>query len=166
MRMQIRSVALLNGLRIQSCCKVRPRSWVAVAVAEASSCSSDLTPSLGTSTCHRCGRPITPTNSFLLSLNLFSFFPFLIHSKVTLPLLLLKVGNSNSYILFHKVFVYLPFYNLTLTLAKKHSQIHIFPSFINLGLTSCLDHDKSLCPGFFLQYLHFTHSSFRRFPKT
>ena len=31
------------------------RSGVAVAVAWASSCRSDLIPSLGTSTCHRCG---------------------------------------------------------------------------------------------------------------
>ena len=30
------------------------RSGVAVAVVSASSCSSDLTPSLGTSKCHRC----------------------------------------------------------------------------------------------------------------
>ena len=31
------------------------RSGVAVAMMEASSCSSDSTPSLGTSICHRCG---------------------------------------------------------------------------------------------------------------
>ena len=31
------------------------RSRVAVAVVVASSCSSDLTPSLGTYICHRCG---------------------------------------------------------------------------------------------------------------
>jgi len=30
------------------------RSIVAMAVVQASSCSSDLTPSLGTSICHRC----------------------------------------------------------------------------------------------------------------
>ena len=55
----VRSLASLSGLRIWSChelwCKSQTplRSYVAVAVA--SSCSSDLTPSLGPSICHRCG---------------------------------------------------------------------------------------------------------------
>ena len=34
---------------------MRLRSCVAVAVGQASSCRSDLTPSLGTSICYRCG---------------------------------------------------------------------------------------------------------------
>ena len=51
----------INGLRIQCCHELRCRlqtwfrSYVAVAIAQASSYSSDLTPSLGTSICHRCG---------------------------------------------------------------------------------------------------------------
>ena len=58
MRLWVRSVALLNGLRIWRCYKlwcrlqIWLRSHVAVAVTQASSCSSDLTSSLGTSICH------------------------------------------------------------------------------------------------------------------
>ena len=58
-RMGIRSLALLSGLRIRHCrelwCRVQTglRSAVAVAVAQASSYCPDLTPSLGTSICHR-----------------------------------------------------------------------------------------------------------------
>ena len=63
MRIQIRSLVSLNGLRIQ-CCRelwhrskmwLRPGVAVPVAVAVAGSCSSDSTPSLGTSICCRCG---------------------------------------------------------------------------------------------------------------
>ena len=52
MRLQVRSLASLNGLRIQCCheqwCRLQMRlgSGIAVTVAVASSCSSDLTPSL------------------------------------------------------------------------------------------------------------------------
>ena len=57
MRMQIRSLASLSGLRIQGChllwCRLHTRLGfcVAVAVLQASSYSSNLTPSLGTSLC-------------------------------------------------------------------------------------------------------------------
>ena len=59
MRMQVRSLASLSGLRIQPCCELwcwsqmwlRSGVAVAVAVAVTGSCSSDLTPSLGTSIC-------------------------------------------------------------------------------------------------------------------
>ena len=61
MRMQVRSLASLSGLRIQHCCKLRARSqmglrlWIAVAMAQAGSCSSGSTPSSGTSEiCCRC----------------------------------------------------------------------------------------------------------------
>ena len=37
--------------------QMRLRSDVAISVAVAGSCSSDLTPSLGTSICHRCALP-------------------------------------------------------------------------------------------------------------
>ena len=53
-------MALLSGLRIWCCCELqhrlqmRLRSSVAVAVVEASSCSSNLNPSLGTSTYRGC----------------------------------------------------------------------------------------------------------------
>ena len=54
MRTQVQSLALLRGLRIQHCyelwCRsqMQLRSDIAVAVAQASGYSSDLTPSLGT----------------------------------------------------------------------------------------------------------------------
>ena len=58
---EVWSLPSLSGLRIWSChelwCRsqMRLRSCVTVAVVWAGSCSSDLTPSLGTSICHRCG---------------------------------------------------------------------------------------------------------------
>ena len=61
MRMRVRSLASLSGLRIHHCCELwcrsqmQLRSRVAVAVVQAGSCSSDSTPSLGTSICCRCG---------------------------------------------------------------------------------------------------------------
>ena len=54
-------LALLSGLRIRRChelwCRsqIWLRSGVAVAVVQAGSCSSNSTPSLGTSICCRCG---------------------------------------------------------------------------------------------------------------
>ena len=56
MKLQVRSLAQLNGLRIRHCQELwcRQQMWlgssIAVTVAQAGSCSSDLTPSLGTST--------------------------------------------------------------------------------------------------------------------
>ena len=61
MRMQVQSLASLSGLKIWHCCELwcRSQMWlgscIAVAVAVASSYTSDSTPSLGTSMCHRCG---------------------------------------------------------------------------------------------------------------
>ena len=56
--MQVQSPASLGGLRIQ-CCRDRSQTWlrscIAVAVVQASSCSSNLTPSLGTSISCGCG---------------------------------------------------------------------------------------------------------------
>ena len=60
-RMWVQSLALLSELRIHTCHELRCRwqtrlgSHIAVAVVEAGSCSSNSTPSLGTTTCHRCG---------------------------------------------------------------------------------------------------------------
>ena len=57
MRLWVRSLAKLSTLRNQRCHELccRPQKWlgygIAVAVAVAGSCSSDLTPSLGTSIC-------------------------------------------------------------------------------------------------------------------
>ena len=56
MRMQVQSLALLGGVRIRRCHELWCRSWmwlgsgVAVAIMQTGGCSSDLTPSLGTST--------------------------------------------------------------------------------------------------------------------
>ena len=61
MRLRFWSLALLRGLRIRHChelwCRsqMQLRSGVAAAVTYAGSCSSALTPSLGTSICRRCG---------------------------------------------------------------------------------------------------------------
>ena len=58
MRMPVRSLALLSGSEIWCCHELWCRSQmslgsaVVVAVVKAGSCSSDLTPSLGTSICH------------------------------------------------------------------------------------------------------------------
>ena len=60
MRLQVQSLTSLSGLRIWHCCElwympqVRHRSCLAVAVAQAGNCSSDLIPSLGISICCRC----------------------------------------------------------------------------------------------------------------
>ena len=59
-KMWVQSLALVSGLRIRPCHKLRCRSQmqlrsrVAVAVVQAGSCSYDSTPSLGTSMCCRC----------------------------------------------------------------------------------------------------------------
>ena len=59
MRLWVQSLASFSGLRIWQChelwctSQMWPRSGVTVAVAVSSSCSSDSTPSLGTSIC--CG---------------------------------------------------------------------------------------------------------------
>ena len=69
MRLRVWSLALLSGLRIQRCSELwcRLQMWlrfhVAVAVAQAGSCSSDLTPSLGISICRGC----SPKNKGILT---------------------------------------------------------------------------------------------------
>ena len=61
MRRQVQSLASPSGLRILGCCELcsrlqkQLRSSIAVAVVHASSYISDLTPSLFTSMCYRCG---------------------------------------------------------------------------------------------------------------
>src|SRR5512134_2112105 len=60
MRLRVRSLPLLSGLRIWRCrelwCRLQTQlgSHVAVSVMQDGSCSSNSTPSLGTSICHRC----------------------------------------------------------------------------------------------------------------
>ena len=61
MRLPVKSLASLSGLRIQRCrelqCRLKTQLsfGVAVAVVQAGSCSSNQTPSLGSSICHGCG---------------------------------------------------------------------------------------------------------------
>ena len=83
MRMQVPSLALLSGLRIQHCCDLQCRSkmWlgfhVVVVVVYAGSYGSDLTHSLGTSIWHRWGpkkkkakkTPKSKSHSCLILLN-------------------------------------------------------------------------------------------------
>ena len=60
-RMQFGSLALLHGSAIWGCCEMWCRSQtqlgscIAVAMVQAGSWSSDLTPTLATSICHGCG---------------------------------------------------------------------------------------------------------------
>ena len=49
------SLASLSGWRIQHCCSLQLGSGIALAVVQACSCSSNWTPSLGASMCHRYG---------------------------------------------------------------------------------------------------------------
>ena len=61
MRLQVQFLASLRGLRIQHCRELwyRSKTWlgsgIAVAVAQAGSCSFDWIPSVGTSICRGCG---------------------------------------------------------------------------------------------------------------
>ena len=59
MKLQVRSLALLSGLRIQRCgerwCRLQTRLGSCISVAVASGYSSNLTPSLGISISRRCG---------------------------------------------------------------------------------------------------------------
>ena len=61
MRTQVQSLALLSGLRIRRCCEpcwrsqAQLRSHVAVTMVYTASCSSNSTPSLGTSVCFGFG---------------------------------------------------------------------------------------------------------------
>ena len=58
MRLRVQSLASLSELRIWHCCELwcRFQTWLGslIAVAVAGSYSSNWTPSLGTSICHRC----------------------------------------------------------------------------------------------------------------
>ena len=71
MRFQVRSLASLTGLRIRPCyelwCRLQTQlgSSVAVALVQAGSHSSDLTPSLGTSICCGCSPKKTKDKKIL-----------------------------------------------------------------------------------------------------
>ena len=69
MRLLVRPLALLRGLRMWYCHELwcRSQMWlkscIAVAVAKADSCGSDLTHSLGTSICRECSPKIAINQS-------------------------------------------------------------------------------------------------------
>ena len=89
MRRQVWSVALFSGLRIQCCHELWCRSQMGlgshVAVGVACSYSSDLTPSLGTSTCRRYGPKETKKKKKILPMP-FSLLPEAIGKKISLML--------------------------------------------------------------------------------
>ena len=76
MKTRVQSLASLSGLRIWRCLELWSRSQtqlgsqVTVAVAQASSYSSNSTPSLGTSICWRCGPKETKKKTFKSNHNL------------------------------------------------------------------------------------------------
>ena len=86
--MQVPSLTSLSGLRIQHCREVwyRSQMWfgshVAVAVAQTSSCSSDSTPSLGTSLCRRCG---PKKKMYFIMLNIIFYVFVLVFSRKKIP---------------------------------------------------------------------------------
>ena len=102
MKMQVPSLALLSGLRIQHCHELwcRSQMWlvsaVVVAVAVACSYSSDLTPSQGTAICHRYGPKKQKKKVVLLVL----FLSALVISKLITSYLILQcLPLSNTLLL-------------------------------------------------------------------
>ena len=117
----VQSLALFSGLRIQHCfelwCRLqtRLRSCMAVTVSLASSCSSDLTPSMGTSICCMCGHKIY---IYRFSLHMFAFlsdtcnlylhiFKLSIDSMFIYPIVSVSLENQPWLIHFS---IFFPFY--------------------------------------------------------
>ena len=77
MRLQVRSLASIRGLRILRChelgCRSQTRLRSGVAVVQAGGYSSDWTPSPGTSTCGGCGPKKTKDKNKILQLSCFRF---------------------------------------------------------------------------------------------
>ena len=71
-RVQVQSLASFSGLRIWGCCELwrRSQTWLGphmpVSVVYTGSCSSDPTPSLGTSICCRGTTPPAPAKNIIL----------------------------------------------------------------------------------------------------
>ena len=98
MRLRVRSLASVSGLRIRHCrelwfrSKTRLRSGVAVAVVQASSHSSNQTPSLGTSICHRYS-PKKQKKKKIYFLNSFRVYSTVLLLTVTLNLIYFQGGS-------------------------------------------------------------------------
>ena len=86
MRMQVQSLASLNGLRIQHCHELwcRLQAWLGsrMAVGWASSCSSESPPTLGTSICCRCSPKKTKKKEKRIKNNHVSFHNILLVTLV------------------------------------------------------------------------------------
>ena len=99
MRAGVPSLASLSGVRIRHCrelwCRSQAQlgSCIAVAVVNAGSYSSYLTPSLETSICHRCG----PKETILKICGFFiSFFKFFIKKIFFLEFPSWRSGNESA----------------------------------------------------------------------
>ena len=108
-RLRVRSLALFSGLRIWHChelwCKLKMRLGFDVAVAEAGSCSSNLTPSLGTSISRRCGPKKTGKKKKKLPVTSFNNYHILFRMYLLFPPLDYFEGNSD-FISFHLILLH------------------------------------------------------------
>lgn len=102
MRMWLQSPASLSELKIQRCHKrwcrsqMKLRSCVAVAVEEAGSCSSNMTPSLGTSICYRYGPKKQEKKKVSLKIKIICLVQITIY-KLNNKVLLYNTGNYIQY---------------------------------------------------------------------
>ena len=98
LRMWFQSLAPLSGLRTWHCLKLWSRLQMllesCIAVAKASSCRSDLTPRLGTSTCHGCG--LKKKKKKKKSFKLISFFNHLQSNNNSFPMVYPKMQGYRS----------------------------------------------------------------------
>ena len=119
MKMQVRSLASWGELRIQHCCEhwYRSQTWLRsradVAVAQANSCSSDSTPSLGTSIRHKAKKkkkknvncilggflPSFFKKTILIIVDLQLFYQFLLYSSD--PVIHIHTFFFSYFIMFH-----------------------------------------------------------------
>ena len=81
MRTRVQCLASLRGLRIRHCHELwcRSQMWHCMAVVQTNSCSSNSTPSLGTSICHGCG----PKKTKKKKVHIFNF-SLLISNTITI----------------------------------------------------------------------------------
>ena len=97
MRMWVQSLASPSGLRIQHCSELwcRLQTWLGsgVAMAVASSCGSDSTPSLGPSICHKCS-PKKQTNKQKITSLCLNFFTYENGNKNSIGLTRLWIYNK------------------------------------------------------------------------
>ena len=141
MRTQDWSLALFSGLRIQKLpelwCRLQTQlgSHIAVTVAEAGSYSSDSTPSLGTSICHKCGQKDDDNNNNSNNNNNNKcpcWTPFLIPWTSLTELSLLPLSGIIWVLLHHKMMHI--FFNSSTTSISNDRFIYFSTFFISLLL--------------------------------